>query len=35
MDLERLLSIWTELTTRHALLAATVEYGGVNDVRFW
>lgn len=30
-----MLTIWTELVTRHALLAATIEYQGVNDVRFW
>jgi hypothetical protein len=35
MNPERLLDIWTELTTRHGLLAATIEYENVNEVRFW
>ncbi|ORY69307.1 hypothetical protein BCR35DRAFT_269770, partial [Leucosporidium creatinivorum] len=34
MNPERLLDIWTELTSRHGLLAATVEYENVNEVRF-
>lgn len=35
MSPERLLNIWTELTSRHSLLTATVEYENVNEVRFW
>lgn len=35
MTSERLTSIWLELIQRHALLAATVEYNSLEDMRFW
>jgi len=31
---ERILDIWTEIVNQHALLASSVEYDGVNEVRF-
>lgn len=33
---ERLLDVWTEIISRHSLLASTVEnYNGVHDIKFW
>jgi hypothetical protein len=31
---ERLLDVWTEIVNQHALLASSVEYDNVNEVRF-
>ncbi len=31
---DRLLDIWTEIVNQHALLASTVEYDNVNEIRF-
>lgn len=34
MQPERVLDVWTEIVSRHALLASTVEYTDVNNVKF-
>ena len=34
MSRDRLVSIWTELTQRHALLASTVEFESLEEMRF-
>lgn len=35
MQPDRILDVWTEIVSRHSLLASTVEYTDVRNIRFW